>query len=73
MGTSISMVSPSENSGDFLFFFEWVIFFVSGKVPALGAVTMCKNYFHLWLLAIISLSSYEWALIANISLVGNHK
>lgn len=47
MGTSISMVSPSENSGDVLFFFEWVIFFVSGKVPALGAVTMCKNYFHL--------------------------
>ena len=41
MGTSISMVSPSENSGDFLFFFVWVIFFVSGKVPALGAVTPC--------------------------------
>lgn len=41
MWTSISMVSPSENSGDFLFFFEWVIFFVSGKVPALGAVTPC--------------------------------
>ena len=35
MGNTIS-----ENSGYFFFFFIWIIFFVSGKVPVKRVVTL---------------------------------
>lgn len=62
----------SENSGYFLFILIWIIFFVSGNVPVKSSNTIrIISIYNL--LAIISLSSYKWAVITNISLVGNHQ
>ena len=62
----------SENSGYFFFFYIWIIFFVSGKVPVESSNTIrIISIYNL--LAIISLSSYKWAVITNISLVVNHQ
>lgn len=54
MGISISMASHGEHSGDFPLV-VWIIFFVSGKVPALRAVTPCVRIISIYNpLAVIS-------------------